>query len=143
MVDRSFNRAILDDFGPFWASISREPDFSRPWNFQAWFLTLFSTDFEVLDEILSVVFFCEFFFFIFWHKIAYKKKVRFFFENRASLFFLVYCPLTLCQKAKKSLERLSGKSGNTRTDGHTRFLGWVLTVGENCNFTTWKSQLLV
>ena len=34
--------------------ISWEPDFSRTWNFQGWFLALFSTISEVLDEFLSV-----------------------------------------------------------------------------------------
>ena len=68
-VNGSFNRAILDDFGPFWASISREPDFFRPWNLQAWFLTLFTTNSEVLNKFLRVDFF---------YKILRCQKMHFF-----------------------------------------------------------------
>ena len=38
---------------------------------------------------------------IFW-KIAYKKKIRFFGENRASSLFYIYKRLTCCKKSEKS-----------------------------------------
>ena len=41
---------------------------------------------------------------IFWYKIAYKKNLGFFFENRASSPFTIYDDLTSCTKAKKSIE---------------------------------------
>ena len=53
-----------------------------------------------------------------WHKIAYKKNSRFFFENRASSLFSTYLRATSCQKSKESYD---GKYENfaSQTDGLT------------------------
>ena len=86
-------------------SISWEPDFSRTWNFQGWFLTLLSTISEVLDEFLSVVLFkkiSRYRIYQFFEKIS---QTRFFFENRALSVSSPYGATTSCKKAKKSLER--------------------------------------
>ena len=53
----------------------------------------------------------------FWYKIAYKKNLRVFSENPASTLFLLYRPLTSCQKSEKSLEPFS----RTFTDGRTNY----------------------
>ena len=47
---------------------------------------------------------------IFGHKIAYKKKLGFFFKKPASSLFIIYECLTSCQISEKSLERLTGKT---------------------------------
>ena len=96
-------------------SISWEPDFSRTWNFQGWFLTLLSTISEVLDEFLSVVLFkkilrCRIY--QFFEKIS---QTRFFFENRALSVSSPYSAPTSCKKAKKSLEPFSRYGGNQPT----------------------------
>ena len=47
---------------------------------------------------------------IFWYKIAYKKKLGFFFEKRALSLFCLYHCLTSCKKLERSLEPLLRKS---------------------------------
>ena len=53
---------------------------------------------------------------IFWYKIAYKKNLGHFFENRASSLFYIYNELTSCAKAKKSNEPNSGTFRDGLTD---------------------------
>ena len=52
----------------------------------------------------------------FWHCIVIIEWFRFFPGNPAVSVFLIYCPLTSCQVSGRSCARLSGKSGNGRTD---------------------------
>ena len=47
---------------------------------------------------------------IFWYKIAYKKKLGFFFEKRALSLFCLYHSLTSCKELERSLEPFLRKS---------------------------------
>ena len=48
--------------------------------------------------------------------VAEYGATRFFLEKRAVSPFIIYHGLTLCQKSKKSLERLPGKSVDRQTN---------------------------
>ena len=103
-------------------SISWEPDFSRTWNFQGWFLTLFSTISEVLDEFLSVDLKTQFLRCQIYQFFGNISQTRFFFENRALSVSSPYGATTSCKKAKKSLEPFSRYGGHRPTNG-TDFIG--------------------
>ena len=66
---------------------------------------------------------------IFW-KIAYKKKLRVFLENRASSLFYIYNVLTSCEISEKSND---GKYENflSLTDRQTDGAGFIRTLGES------------
>ena len=63
--------------------------------------------------------------------VAEYGATRFFPEKRAVSPFIIYHGLTLCQKSKKSLERLSGKSVYGPTNQLTNNSGISSTKVEN------------
>ena len=77
------------------------------------------------------------FFGTFHHFLLHNSNSRFFLKNPKTLFFFNYRILTPCKKSEKSLEQLSGKSVNGRTNRPT-IPTLSSTVVENCNAASSK-----
>ena len=115
---------LLDDlwtsFLPFWPVLTKNDNFMDEYLengasfwcavFFSWSVSLSSTFWQKMSKIVRVVFEKSRKNLIFDYKIAYKKKLGFFFEKPASSLFIIYQCLTSCQISEKSLERLTGKT---------------------------------
>ena len=67
---------------------------------------------------------------IFW-KIAYKKNLRVFLENRASSLFYIYDGLTSCEFSEKSNDGKYENFCHGLTDRQTDGAGFIRTLGES------------
>ena len=131
---------LLDDlwtsFLPFWPVLTKNDNFmdeyleneKRFWRavFFCWSVLFSSTFWPKIIKIVRVVFEKSWKNLIFRHKIAYKKNLGFFSGNPKMSLFIIYQCLTSCQISEKSLERLTGKSGNQlpTTDNSDSNLNW-------------------
>ena len=117
---------LLDDlwtsFLPFWAVLTKNANFMDEylengasfWRAVvfSWSVVFSSTFWPKMNKIVRVVKEKNRKNLIFWYKIAYKKKLGIFLENRAlSLLSLYHC-LTSCKKLKRSLEPFLRKTIN-------------------------------